>query len=202
MPGPGAKAAIAKDNLMKLDQLKKNVGWRMQIVPPACHLDDQGNPLPEKNEDWQVEEVTNDLVRLSAQSGHQLKLGKDHNYSFATNPQRTSAKSGFLTLHVQVFVQGDRVFVKPNSRPGERVPSDPAIIEDKNVGFNYPTESGIQQRLEAAGYRLLWSLESQLASRVDLHGWEVVIEPDANGRPFRFRCKDPSDDLILLKKRV
>ena len=186
---------------MKLDGMKKNVGRRMEIVPPACHLDDQGNPLPEKNEDWQVEEVTNDLVRLSAQSGHQLKLGTDHIYSFATNPQRM-ADCGFLTLHVQVFVQGDRVFVKPNSRPGERVSSNPAIIQDKIVGFNYPTESGIQQRLEAAGYRLLWSLESQLAGRVDLHGWEVVIEPDANGRLFRFRCKDPRDDQILLKKRV
>jgi hypothetical protein len=120
-------------------------GWKS--CPPACHLDDQGNPLPEKNEDWQVEEVTNDLVRLSAQSGHQLKLGTDHIYSFATNPQRM-ADCGFLTLHVQVFVQGDRVFVKPNSRPGERVSSNPAIIQDKIVGFNYPTESGIQQPLK------------------------------------------------------
>ena len=189
---------------MKLDRLKKNVGWLMEIMPPACHLDDHSNHLPEKNEDWKVEEVTDDVVRLSAQSGHQLTLGTDHIYSFATNPQRaaTNGSFGFLTLHVQVFVQGARVFVKPNSRPGERVPSNPAIIEDKIVGFNYPTESGIQQRLEAAGYRLVWSLESQLATRVDLHGWEIVVEPDASGRLFRFRCKDPRDDQILLKKRV
>jgi hypothetical protein len=188
---------------MKLDRLKKNVGWRMEIVPPACHLDDQGNPFPEKNEDWQVEEITDDLVRLSTQNGLQLKLGTDHIYSFATNPQRAAENNtGFLTLHVQVFVQGERVFVRPNSRPGERVAPNPAIVEDKIVGFNYPTESGMQQCLEAAGYRLVWSLESQLASRVDLHGWEIVIEPDAKGRLFRFRCKDPRDDQILLKKRV
>jgi len=109
---------------------------------------------------------------------------------------------GFLTLHVQVFVQESRVFVKPNARPGERVPTSPAIIEDKSVGFNYPTESGIQPRLEAAGYKLGWSLESQVTGRVDLHGWEIVVEPDAKGRLSRFRCKDPRDDLILLKKRI
>jgi hypothetical protein len=189
---------------MKLDRLKKNVGWRMEIVPPACHLDDHGNPLPEKNEDWLVEEVTDDLVRLSKQSGHQIKLGTDHIYSFATNPQRASAEDnfGFLSLHVQVFVQGSRVFIKPNARPGERVSTNPAVIQDKIVNFDYPTESGIQKRLNADGYRLLWSLESELASRVDLHGWEIVIEPDANGKLFRFRCKDPSDDQILLKKRL
>ncbi len=189
---------------MKLDRLKKNVGWWMEIMPPACHLDNQSNPLPEKNEDWLVEEVTDDLVRLSEQTGYQLKLGTDHIYNFATNPQRAAAEGnfGFLTLHVQVFVQRSRVFVKPNGRPGERVPPNPAVVGDKIVTFDYPTESGIQQRLEVSGYRLLWSLESELASRVDLHGWEIVIEPDANGKLFQFRCKDPHDDQILLKKRV
>lgn len=189
---------------MKLDRLKENVGWRMEIMPPACHLDDQSNPLPEKNEDWLVEEVTDDLVRLSEQSGYQLKLGTDHIYNFTTNPQRAAAEGnfGFLSLHVQVFVQRGCVFVKPNARPGERVPPNPAVVGDKIVTFDYPTESGIQQRIEAAGYRLLWSLESELASRVDLHGWEIVIEPDANGKLFQFRCEDPHDDQILLKKRV
>jgi hypothetical protein len=190
---------------MNLGRLKKNVGRWMEIVPPACHLDDWGNPLPEKNEDWRVEEVTDDVVHLSAQSGHQVKLGTDHIYSFATNPQRrseTEGDFGFLTLHVQVFVQGDRVSVRPNARPGERVSVSPATVEDKIVTFSYPTESGIQQRLEAAGFRLQWSLESELAGRVDLHGWEIVVEPDAKGKLFQFRCKDPHDDQILIKKRI
>jgi hypothetical protein len=189
---------------MKLDQLKQNVGWRMEIVPAAGHLDEHGNPLPEKNEDWFVEEVTDNRVRLSEQTGHELILGTDHIYSFATNPQRASAQGrfGFLSLHVQVFVQGDRVFVKPNARPTERVPANPAVIEDKIVRLDYPEGSGIQQRLEAAGYKLVWSLESELASRVDLNGWGIVIEPDANGKLFKFRCKDGHNDLILLKKPV
>ena len=189
---------------MNLGRLKKNVGRWMEIVPPACHLDEHGNALPDKNEDWLVEEVTDNVVRLCSKSGHQLKLGTDHIYNFATNPQRapTEGSFGFLTLHVQVFVQGSRVSVKPNARPGERVSPNPTVVEDKIVNFGYPTDSGIRQRLEAAGYRLQWSLESELASRVDLHGWDIVIEPDAKGKLFRFRCKDPRDDQILLKKRV
>ncbi|HTV29449.1 MAG TPA: hypothetical protein VMF32_16865 [Xanthobacteraceae bacterium] len=188
---------------MNLARLKKNVGWWMEIVPPACHLDNQNNALPDKNEDWRVEEVTEDVMRLRSQSGYQLKLGTDHIYNFVTNPQRASIGSnfGFLTLHVQVVVQGSCVSVKPNARPGERVSPNPVIVEDKIVSFSYPTDSGIQQRLEAAGYKLVWSLESQLASRVDLHGWEIVIEPDAKGKLCRFRCKDARDDQILLKKR-
>ena len=62
-------------------------------LPPARHLDDWGNPLPEKNEDWRVGEVTDDLVRLSSQSGHEVKLGTDL-YNFATNPQTGGRKQG------------------------------------------------------------------------------------------------------------
>lgn len=189
---------------MNLGQLKKNVGWWMELVPPASHLDYQGSPLPEKNEDWLVEEVTDHFVRLSAQSGHQVKLGTDHIHNFVTNPQRRSEAEenfGFLKLHVQVFLQGDRIFVKPNARPGERVSASPAIVTEKIVTFSYPTESGIQQRNEAEGFRLQWSLEAELAGRVDLYGWEIVIEPDTNGNLFCFRCKDSRDDQILIKKR-
>ena len=99
-------------------------------------------------------------------------------------------------------MQGGHVFVKPNARPSERVPPSPAVIGEKIVTLDYPVESGIHQRLESAGYRLEWSLESELDSRVDLHGWEIVIEPDASGKLFRFRIKDSHDDLILIKKRV
>jgi hypothetical protein len=37
---------------MKLDQLKKNQGWRVKVAPPAIHLDAIGRELPYRNEDW------------------------------------------------------------------------------------------------------------------------------------------------------
>ena len=189
---------------VKLDKLKKNIGQRMELEPPACYLDEQGNPLPDKNEDWLVDEVTDAYVRLTNLTNQKVLLGTDHIYSFSTNPQHASAdgKHGFLTLHVQIFVQGTRVFVRPNARPGERVVTSVVTIEEKIVGFGYPSKSGIQQRIETAGYEVRWSLESKLAERVDLDGWEVVVEPDARGQLVEFRCKDPSGDLKLIKRRV
>lgn len=108
---------------MNLDKLKKSGGWRMELRPPACHLNAQGRALPSENEDWIVEDVTDDEVRLRTASGYIARLGKDHIHHFATNPPRQEAdlKFGFLILNVQVFTQGTRLFVEPNARPGEPV---------------------------------------------------------------------------------
>jgi len=49
---------------MKLEKLKKNVGWRMELAPPACHLDTHGAALPERNEDWIIQSAS-DEVRVT-----------------------------------------------------------------------------------------------------------------------------------------
>ena len=72
---------------------------------------------------------------------------------------------------------------------------------DKVVDFNYPRDSGIQQRLEAAGYRVSWCLETKLSRRIDLEGCEVVAEPDAQGKLCKYRLKGSPTDQILLKCR-
>ena len=189
---------------MRLDKLKKNIGWRMQIAPPACHLDAQGCALPDQNEDWIIQSVTDDVLTMDSALGFQLLLGTDHIYSFYTNPQRSMGglNHGILSLHVQVFIQGPKLFIRPNARPGERVPPEPVAVTEKLVSLNYPTESGIQQRLERQGYTLTWSRESRLQDRIDLSGHEIVIEADKDGRLFRFRCRNPGDDMILVKKRA
>ena len=69
------------------------------------------------------------------------------------------------------------------------------------VDLKYPSDSGLQSRLETVGYRVAWCLETNLARRVDLEGWEVVLEDD-HGVPTRFRVKDRPADQILIKKRV
>ena len=37
---------------MNLKRLKKNVGYRVKLVPPASHLDAAGEALPVQDEDW------------------------------------------------------------------------------------------------------------------------------------------------------
>lgn len=190
---------------MNWEKLKQNFGSWVQITPIACRLDEHGIPLPQIDEDWFIDETTDDYIRISSKAtSHFVKLGKDHIHHFTSNPQRTvgTTKYGFLTLLVQVFVQGNNVWVKPTNRPGEAVAPPLVEIVDRPVHFRFPTDSGIQQRLEAAGYRLAWANESTLSQRLDFDGWEIVIEPDANGRLFRYRVKDRYDDQVLLKKRA
>src|ERR1051326_8653402 len=92
---------------MNLDRLKKDVGYRVKLVPAAIHLDSAYRQLPTKDEDWIIAAVTNDHVEVTAPSGHVYRLGPDHIRTFMTDPQRSNdgLKHCFLQLHVQVFIQ-------------------------------------------------------------------------------------------------
>jgi hypothetical protein len=65
----------------------------------------------------------------------------------------------------------------------------------------YPSDSGLQQKLEAAGYRVAWCSNTKLSRKIDLEGWEIVVEPDAHGVLTKFRIKDRTVDQTLVKKR-
>ena len=82
-----------------------------------------------------------------------------------------------------------------------QLPPAPEIVE-KWVDFRYPSDSGLQTRLEAAGYRVAWCLDSKLARKLDLEGWEIVVEPGDNSILSKFRLKDRPADQTLIKKRV
>jgi hypothetical protein len=108
---------------MNLDHLKKNVGYRVKLVPPAYHLDAAGEPLPLQDEDWIVMAVTNEYIEINTASGHFYRLGKDHVRSFATDPHRSTdgLNHAFLQLHVQLYVRGSDVTAVPNFQPGAAV---------------------------------------------------------------------------------
>jgi hypothetical protein len=159
---------------MNLEQLKKNVGWRVQLEPLAIHLDALGRELPGRNLDWIIGSVTGkELRRDEATSlGLTFKLGKDNVHSFTDNRTR-SVEGGlqycFLTLDLQLYIQGDKIKTRP-CRPGERVPPLPPAIADKEVDLDYPAASGLQRQLHNVGYRLSWCNEARLNTLVDLEG--------------------------------
>ncbi len=189
---------------MNWEQLKKCVGFRVQLEPVACRLDECSRELPAENDDWIVQDVSSAGVRISnVRTGHATTLGPDHIHHFTSNPDRSvgGLQYGFFILHVQVFLQGNQLWVRPNPRPGEAVKPPAVDVEEKWVDFRYPTDSGLQRRLEAAGYRVAWCLDSRLSRRTDLEGWEVVVEPDDRGSLTKFRLKDRPDDQTLIKKR-
>jgi hypothetical protein len=190
---------------MNLEQMKRNVGCRVQLKPKACRLDDSGRELPGIDDDWIIEEVSASGVHISnVRTNHAITLGSDHIHHFSTNTDRSrfGIRHGFLMLNVQAFIQGNKCWVRPNARPGESVKPHVEEIIDKWVDIRYPFDSGLQQKLDAAGHRVAWCSDTILSRKVDLEGWEVVVEPDARGVRTRFRLKDQPAHQTLIKTKV
>jgi hypothetical protein len=192
---------------VNFDQLRNNVGWRMRVAPQAIHLDEHGRELPGEDEDWIVRTVSDTAIEVEDAGflSRIVRLGRDHIQSFATDPQRDGAGGvhyGMLKLHVQMYISPVApVWCVPCVRPGERVPPPPAQLVELFVDFQYPVKSGIQKRLEETGYRVSWANVSRLAS-LEIDDWEVVIEKDGQGRLRSFYVRNPSENQVLVKKRV
>ena len=114
---------------MKKDQLTKNIGHWVRLIPIAHRLDNRGHPLPQLDDEWRIESVNDDGVRLSLpRTGHGRTLGFDHIHHYTSDRVERGMHYGFLTLNVQLAIQGNDVHVTP-TRPGEaltpRIPPDP-----------------------------------------------------------------------------
>ena len=110
---------------MNWAQFKTSVGMRFQVEPMACRLDAQGHELPEENDDWLFQGISSsEVVSIrNLRTDHIAELGKDHIYDFRSNPNLSTGdiKHGFLVLKMQIFMQGNKLWLRPNARPGERV---------------------------------------------------------------------------------
>ena len=188
---------------MNWDQMKKNLHARVQLIPTAHRLDEHGRKLPAIDDDWLLEEVTADGVRIkNVRTHHTTTLGKDHIYDWRSNPDRSQigVKHGFLVLKVQISLKPKGLSITPNVRPGEAVEPPRVEVVEKWVASDYPERSGIQKRLEA-GYRVSWCADAKLAQKTDVEGWEIVIEPDAQGVLTKFRFDEVGPHQTLIKKK-
>ncbi|MCC5863304.1 MAG: hypothetical protein JJT93_15490 [Gammaproteobacteria bacterium] len=190
---------------MNLAQLRKAKSQRVQLVPAACEIDEFGRSLPETNDVWLIDQVTESDVHISnLRTRHHTRLGHDHIHHFTSNPDAARIEGGphgFFTLLVQIFIQGVHLWIKPTLRPGEPVPAPEPRISERLVDFRFPTDSGLQDRLEAQGYQVAWCSETKLARRLDLEGWELVIVPDGSDGFTTYRIRDRPTDQILIKRR-
>jgi len=74
------------------EQMKKNVGARVQLKPTPHRLDDYGRKLPSVADDWIIEDVSTDGVRIkNVRTDHTTTLGKDHIYDYVSNPGAISS---------------------------------------------------------------------------------------------------------------
>lgn len=150
-----------------------------------------------------IRAVSESGVEISnIQTGHFTTLGKDHIHHFTSNAARSrgSERFGFLTLHVQIYVQASNLWLRPTIRPGERLPPPKAEAAEKWVDLRYPASSGLQTHLERMGYMTRWCSDHHLARRTDLEGWKIVVEPDAMLGLVKFRVRDRPFHHTLVKK--
>jgi hypothetical protein len=114
---------------MNWSEFKKNKGSQVKLAPPACHLNDFREPiLPAPNESWTLTFFEVSRVLISAPSGHSIYLDKDHIVNSVPAAAKQGSQAGdpdFLRLMVQIFIAGDEIWLKPNSKPG--APVDPPM---------------------------------------------------------------------------
>jgi hypothetical protein len=108
---------------MNLNQLKRDVGYRVRLVPSACYVDETGEPTFVQDGDWTITavNVNEGYVDITGYAGQTFRLGTDHIRSLATDHSDPEIKRGFLQLLVQLFVYGDKVTAVPNDRPGAAI---------------------------------------------------------------------------------
>jgi len=190
---------------MNLDRIKKSVGHRVHLVPPACRLDEYGRELAPIDDAWTIEDVTDAGVRIAnPRTGHFTTLGNDHIHHFTSNPalSQNGVPHGFFVLNVQLFLQGLTVSVTPNGRPGERVAPAPPRIREAIVDIRFPADSRMQAKLNSLGYEIRWCLEPRVARLTELEGWELTLEPDGSGGYVSYRLKDRPADQLLVKRVI
>jgi len=116
-------------------QMKKNLGARVQLKPTPNRLDEYGRKLPSIGDDWLVEDVSTDGVRIKdVRTDHTTLLGKDHIFDYVSNPDQSQhgVKHGFLKLKAQLFLNASGVSITPTPRPES--PSSPRWFRSKRSG--------------------------------------------------------------------
>jgi hypothetical protein len=113
---------------MNKEQLRKSVGHWVRLRPIAHRLDTSGFPLPQIDDEWKIESVQDDGVRLFLQrTGHGRVLAFDNVVEYTKDRVERGMHYAFLTLKVQLFLHRNDVHVTP-TRPGVSVP--PTIPSD------------------------------------------------------------------------
>ena len=124
---------------MNKEQIRKSVGHLVRLVPIANRLDPLGYPLPQIDDEWRIDSVTDEGVRLSlARTGHARTLGFDNLHHYSSDRVERGETHGFLVLNVQLTIHGNDIHVTP-TRPGEpvapRIPTSPirrALLQQLN----------------------------------------------------------------------
>jgi hypothetical protein len=184
-------------------KIAANVGSHVELQPTACFLDAKGRAFPDVSDDWLITEADDARLKIqNVRTGHETVLAKDHIHHYTSNPHRVTSgqEHAFLTLLVQLYIQNDRITIKPCLRPGERLapPPVPEVV-DEWVDLMYPTID-IAQKLGIDPNTLGWARESSVATSTANGATEVVLMPESTGNLKRFRVRTSPESLILVRR--
>lgn len=100
---------------MNKKHLTQNLRAWARLRPCALWIDTEGCALPTPDRSWQVEAVTDQMVRLACvRTGHVFELGLDHVREYRTDfTSNQLGRRGFLMLQSWVLVEPHRITVEP-----------------------------------------------------------------------------------------
>ena len=100
---------------MNRKMLAKTLHFRMRLRPVAERFDAMGRKLPQEDDDWIVDGVHDDGLRLvNVRTGHCPMIPYDHIKEFRSDLSvRDGVQHGFLMLLSQMRLQGDRATLEP-----------------------------------------------------------------------------------------
>jgi len=111
---------------------------------------------------------------------------------------------GILAAIVSVVVGAIQLQKWWKEHRGQRAAAvAPPATEDKWVSIRYVEETGIGQRLRDQGYEFGWVAANDEARKIDIEGYEPVIDLVPNGRRVCYKVRDHpvvGGYLILLKR--
>lgn len=99
---------------MNKNELKKNLGHSVKLRPMAKRFagGPEGPQLPPVDDEWMIQGIDQQGVRISRNNTHSLVLGFDHIREFTTDPAR-GGRDGILILKSQVSIGGNSMWVEP-----------------------------------------------------------------------------------------
>ncbi len=101
---------------MNKEKLKKCRGYHVRLRPPARSIFD-GRQIPQRYDIWIIDSVRRDGVveLLNIITHHRAELGSDHIHHFDSDSmsEKDGLKHGFLTLTMQIFMSGIKLWSEP-----------------------------------------------------------------------------------------
>ena len=172
----------------ELGAVEEMHGIPYQLGTSGMSASEFGRELPPENDDWIVPRDVSQRGSKNLQCPHGARNARARPHSpFHEQPGSLSERIqyGFFTLHVQVFLQGNQLWIRPNAKPGEAVRVPTVHVEEKMVDFRYPKDSGVQTNWRLMVIALPGALIPSFPEKPILKAGKVVVEPDERWSPIQ-----------------